>query len=86
MINQWRDTGTWRDKKEKATQGEKIIKQLEESTGERSKIKEIPTKGKAIKQKQDIQKQRKKSLPTSGRRWCKNIPTTGWKRKRTISD
>ena len=39
-----------------------------ESTGERRKIKEISTKGKTIQTKQDIPKQRKKILSTTGRR------------------
>ena len=49
----------------------KIIVQLEEknqeSMGERRTIKEISTKGKTIQTKQDIPKQRKNILSTTGR-------------------
>ena len=48
------------------------------------KIKEISTKGKTIQTKQDIPKQRKEILSTIGRKWPKNIPTTGCKRNRAI--
>ena len=57
-----------------------------ESIDERRKIKEISTKSKTIQTKQDIPKQWKKILPTSKKRWHKNIPTTGCKRSRTILD
>ena len=57
-----------------------------ESTGLRRKIKEISTKVKTIQTKQDIPKQRKKILSTIGREWHENIPTTGYKRNRTILD
>ena len=48
-----------------------------ESSGERREIKEILTKGKTIQTKQDIPKQRKKSLPTT------NIAT--WRRSVDLS-
>ena len=57
-----------------------------ESTGQRRKIKEISTKGKTIQTKQDIPKQLKKILSTIEREWYENIPTTGYKRNRTILD
>ena len=55
-----------------------------ENTGQRRKIKEISTKGKTILIKQDIPKQRKEILSTTGREWHENIPTTGCKRNRAI--
>ena len=45
---------------------------------------EISTKGKTIQTKQDIPKRGKKILPTTGRRWRKNIPTSGCKSNRII--
>ena len=43
-----------------------------ESTGERNQIEEISTKGKTIQTKQDMPKQRKKILSTTGRRTQKH--------------
>ena len=57
-----------------------------ESSGERTNIKYISTKGKTIRTKQDILKQQKQILSTAGRKWYENVPTTKWKRTRTILD
>ena len=70
MIKQ-KDSRICGNRKEKTTL-EKITVQLEqynkpESTGERREIKEISTKGKTMQTKQDIPKQRKKILSTTGR-------------------
>ena len=81
MIKERKDAGTSRDKKEMAKKeknNDTTWGNKPESTGERRKIKEIPTKGKTIQTKQDIPKQRQKILPS--RRWHKNIPTTRCKR------
>ena len=89
MIKQRKNAGTCRDKKKKATQEKNnntTWGNKQESTGESRKIKDISTKGKTIQTKQDILKQRKKILSTTGRRWHENIPTTGCKRNRMILD
>ena len=88
MIKQRKDAGTCRDKKEKAIQKNNNTTwgNKPESPGEKRYIKEISTKGKTIQTKQDIRKQRKKILPTSGRRQPENIPTIGCKRNGTILD
>ena len=57
-----------------------------ESSGKRREIKDILTKGKTIQTKQDIPKQRKKILPTTGRAWHKNILTTGHQRDQMFLD
>ena len=63
IIKQRKNAGICRDKKEKAIQ-EKTTIQLA-GINQKRKIKEISTKGKAIQTKLDIQKQRKKILPTT---------------------
>ena len=55
-----------------------------ESTGERRKKKEIPTKGKTLQAKHYIPNQAKKILPTSGKRWHENITIAGCKKIRII--
>ena len=89
MIKQRKDAGTCRDKKEKATK-EKMTIQLEEINlkvpVKEGRIERHRQKSKTIQTKQDIPKQRKEILPTSGggERWHGNIPTTRCKRNQTI--
>ena len=76
-LNMLEQKGKGNTRKNNNTTGEN----KPESTGERRKIKEIST----IQTIQDIPKQRKKSTSTTGR-FQENIPTTGFKRNRTILD
>ena len=85
--NAIKDVRIWRAKKKKTTEI-KITIQLEgmkQSPSERRKVKEISTKVKRYT-KQDIPKQRKNILSTTGNRWHEAIPTTRCKRNRTLLD
>ena len=65
--NMWEDNGKDNTRKNISTNcGNK-----REISGERREIKEISTKDKTIHTKQDIPKQRKKILSTTGRAWQK---------------
>ena len=64
---------------------EKIALQLVEKNP-KVLAKEGRLKGKTIETKQDIPKQRKKILSTTGRAWHKYMPITRHQRNRTISD
>ena len=77
MIKQMKDARIYWTKKKKAIRenNNTTWRNKPESTGERRNIKEISIKGKRIQIKQDIPKQRKKILLTTGRRWHENIPT-----------
>ena len=89
MIKQRKDAGTCKDKKKKATQ-EKITIKLEEINlkflAKEGRLKRYRQRVTKMQIKQDIPKQRKKILSTSGRRWHENIPTTRCNRNRTILD
>ena len=77
--NMWKDNGQDTTRKNNCTTwGNKP-----EGSGERRETKEISTKGKAIKTKQDITKQRRRILSTIVRAWHKNIPTTRSQKKKT---
>ena len=70
MIKQSKDTGivgTKRKRKHKKKIAI-LLKEINQSTGERRKIKKILTKGKTIQTKQDIPNQENKILSTTGRR------------------
>ena len=77
----WNNVGT----EKKKTTREKMTVQLEE-INQKVLTNEISTKGKKIKTKQNIPKQWKKILSTTGMAWHKNIPTTRRQRNGTILD
>ena len=60
--NMWEQNGKVNTRKNNST----TLGNKPKSSGERREIKEISTKGKTIQTKQDIPKQRKKILPTTG--------------------
>ena len=53
---------------------------------ERMKTKSISRQDQTIETKEDIPKHRKKILPTSRRRMCKNVPATGCEGSKIILD
>ena len=76
----WEQNGTDNTRKNNSTtSGNKP-----ESSGEIREIKDISTKDKTKQTKQDIRKQPKKILQTTGRAWHKNIATTRRQRDRTF--
>ena len=88
MIKQKKDAEARGNRKEKAIGEENNTTRWNypERTGEGREIKEVSTKGKTIKTKQNFRKQQKKILSTIRNLWHKNIPTTGCQRNWTILD